>query len=270
MSDIEALFQTITPRYPELAGRVAVVTGSSRGIGQGIALRLAREGMRLVINGRTPETVEAMAQALRGLGVEAIGVAADLAQSESVHRLFDETLAAYGTVDLLVNNAADLRRPAFFDVDEAFVDYHLAANLRGPYLCADRAARIMREHRRGSIIHISSVGGLRAHLVGGLYDAAKGALDALTRSMAIELAPLGIRVNGVAPGATRSRPVHDPNHPQYQAWIGRIPLHRQAEPVEIGHTVAFLASNDAAYIIGQVLYVDGGITAQLSPPGQPL
>ncbi len=270
MPDIESLFHSITPRYPELAGQVAVVTGSSRGIGQGIALRLAREGMRLVINSRTPEAVEAMVQALHGLGVEAIGVPADLRGSEGVRRLFDETLAAFGTVDLLVNNAADLRRPPFFDMDETFVDDQLAANLRGPFVCSMQAARIMREHGRGNIIHISSVGGLRAHLVGAVYDAAKGALDALTRTMAIELAPLGIRVNGVAPGATRTRPTRDPNHPQYQAFIGRIPLHRQAEPVEIGHAVAFLASNDAAYIIGQVIYVDGGITAQLSPPGQPL
>ncbi len=263
------LYRSIVPRYPELQGQVAIVTGSSRGIGKGIAIRLAREGMRVVITSRTPETVDRTAGELRALGAEALPVVGDVGRSEDIARLFAQTLEAFGTVDLLVNNAAELRRPGFFQTDEALLEQALAANVRGPYLCSQRAAEIMRERGRGSIIHISSVGGLRAHLPGTIYDATKGALDSLTRGMAIELASLGIRVNAVAPGATATERWH-PDNPRVQAVAGRIPLGRFGTPLEIGGAVAFLASSEAAYITGQVIYVDGGLTAQLSPPGQPV
>lgn len=270
--DIPELYASITPRYPELAGKVAVVTGSSRGIGLGIALRLAKEGARVVINSRTPEAVEVATQSLRELGANAIGVPADVGRTEDVNRLFDETLRAFDTVDVMVNNAAILSRRHIFDGDEAFLDAELAANIRGPYLCAHRAAAIMRDASHGvghggSIIHISSVGGLRAHWRGLPYDVTKGALDAMTRAMALELAQYGIRVNGVAPGATFTGK-RSLENPRMQAAAARIPLKRFGFPLEIGAAVAFLASDDAAYITGQMLYVDGGITAQLSPPGQ--
>ena len=267
--DIPALYASITPRYPEFQGKVAVVTGSSRGIGLGIALRLAKEGMRVVINSRTPDAVAATVQALRDLGIDALGVAADMGHTDGVNRLFDETLRAFETVDLLVNNAAVLTRCHFFEVDEALLDAQLAANIRGPYLCAHRTAEIMRDSGHGgSIVHISSVGGLRAHWRGLPYDVTKGALDAMTRAMALELARYGIRVNGIAPGATHTGTRLPLDDPRMQAVAARIPLARFGLPLEIGAAAAFLASDDAAYITGQVLYVDGGITAQLSPPGQ--
>jgi NAD(P)-dependent dehydrogenase (short-subunit alcohol dehydrogenase family) len=122
----------------------------------------------------------------------------------------------------------------------------------------------------GNIIHISSVGGLRAHWRGLPYDVTKGALDAMTRAMALELAAYDIRVNCVAPGATLTEHHPEINHPRMQEVAARIPLKRFGEGLEIGAAIAFLASDDAAYITGQVVYVDGGITAQLSPPGQPI
>ncbi len=271
MSESSDLYASLPARYPELAGKVAVVTGSSRGIGKGIALRLAKEGMKVVINSRTPEDVEATTMELRALGAEAIGVPADQSTTEGVRLIHEQTLSAFGTIHLLVNNAANLKRLHFFEVDEGLLDSHLATNIRGPYLCTYYAAQQMRDAGHGgNIIHISSVGGLRAHWRGLPYDMTKGALDAMTRAMALELAADGIRVNAVAPGATLTERWPDVNHPRMIEVANRIPLKRFGEGVEIGAAIAFLASDDAAYITGQVLYVDGGITAQLSPPGQPI
>ncbi len=271
MADMEQDYNDIPARYPELSGKVAIVTGSSRGIGKEIALRLAKEGMKVVINSRTPEDVEATTQELLSYGAEAIGVAADQSETAEIERLFETTLEAFGTVHLVVNNAADLRRRHFFEVDEALLDSSLTTNIRGPYLCAYYGAKQMRDAGHGgNIIHISSVGGLRAHWRGLPYDITKGALDAMTRAMALELARYDIRVNAVAPGATLTERWPDPELPRMREVAERIPLKRFGQGLDIGAAVAFLASADGDYITGQVLYVDGGITAQLSPPGQPI
>ena len=270
MTETNSIYHSIRPRYPELADRVAVVTGSSRGIGKGIARRLAREGMKVVIHGRNRQAVEETAGELRAWGADVLAVPADLSQSGGVARLFDETLTAYGTVDLLVNNAADLRRFHFFEVDEGLLDYQLAANVRAPYLCAQRAAEVMRAAGGGSIIHISSVGAVRAHWRGLPYDVTKGAIDAMTRAMALELAEFGIRVNAIAPGPIYTRGTPSMDNPHLKAVAGRVPLGRFGSPLEIGAAVAFLASPDASYITGAVLYVDAGLTAQLSPRDQPV
>jgi NAD(P)-dependent dehydrogenase (short-subunit alcohol dehydrogenase family) len=267
--DFYSQYSAIIPRYPELDGKVAVVTGSSRGIGRGIAMRFAREGMKVVINARTAETVEATAADLRAVGAEALAVPADLGRSDGVEKLFDESLRAFGSVHVLVNNAANLHRRWLPDVDEALLDDELSTNIRGPFLCAQRAAEVMREAGSGSIIHISSVGGRQGHWRGLPYDVTKGAIDAMTRTMAIELASLGIRVNAIAPGATYTRGPVVPEDVDQRA-ADRIPAGRIGLPLDIGAAAAFLASDDAAYIIGQVIYVDGGMTAQLGPACCPL
>jgi NAD(P)-dependent dehydrogenase (short-subunit alcohol dehydrogenase family) len=266
----DEIYASITPRYPEFRGQVAIVTGSSRGIGKGIALRLGREGMKVVINSRTADTVEATTAELRGLGIDALAVTADLGQTAGVDRLFEETLRTYGTVDLLVNNAAALKRSDIFTVDEAMLDLQLASNIRGPYMCSKRAAEIMREKRAGSIIHISSVGGARAHWKGEPYDMTKGALDALTRVMALELGEYGVRVNAIAPGPIYTRGPYPPEGDWVEQYINRVPLRRYGAPIEIGAAVAFLHSADAAFITGHILYIDGGLMAQLTPNGQPI
>ena len=257
------------PRYPELSGRVALVTGSSRGIGKGIALRLVCEGMKVVLTGLDPQETMAAAAELRLLGVDVLALHADLRQPEEIDRLFAETLKAFGGLDLLVNNAADLRREKFFQAGFDLLDYELDVNVRGAYRCAYRAAEIMRQAGGGNIINISSVGGLRAHWRGLPYDLTKGALDAMTRAMALELAAYAIRVNAVAPGATaKEGPVTPQQQERRQAVSQRIPLGRMGTPQDMASLVAFLASSESSYITGQVIYVDGGITAQLSPPGE--
>lgn len=264
------IYQATLQRYPEFKDQVAVVTGSGRGIGKGIAIRLAREGMKVVINGRNLDEIQKTGRELHELGVEVLVVQADIGLKEDIELLFDQSLAAFGTVDLLVNNAADIRRFNMYQGDLELLDHQVDVNIRGPYLCSYRAGQIMRNAQRGNIINVSSVGGIRAHWRGLPYDITKGAMDAMTRAMALELAHDGIRVNAIAPGPTRIEITPPEDDPKVQAASRRVPLERFGLPQEMAAAVAFLASSEASYITGQILYVDGGTTAQLSPPGQPI
>jgi|HigsolmetaAR202D_1030399.scaffolds.fasta_scaffold15283_2 glucose 1-dehydrogenase len=269
--DIKEQFQAIRPRYEELRGKVAIVTGSSRGIGKGIALRLAREGMKVVITSNVPEQVAETAAEFREIGAEILEITLDLGEPNAMRQLIDATVQAFGGIDLLVNNAALLSRKNVFDVDEALLDAHIAVNIRAPYLGTQYAAEVMRDRGvRGSIIQISSVGGLRSHWRALPYDVDKGAIDAITRAMATELAPYGIRVNAIGPGAIDNGWVKRVGLENIGDLVERIPLQRIGTPQDIAGMVAFLASDDASYITGQIIYVDGGITTQLSPKNAPL
>lgn len=263
-------FNSLPARYSELAGQVAVITGSGKGVGRGIALRLGREGMRVVVNDLEANSLEAIESQLRSVGVETLGVLADITKANQVEALFEKSIEGFGTVDLLVNNAAAIQRPTFFNTDQLVLDSQIETNIKGTWLCSMEAALIMRQHNKGNIINISSVGGIRAHWQGATYDMTKGAIDALTRAMALELSSIGIRVNAVAPGAIRTERTESADESHVQQVSSRIPLGRFGTAYEVGGLVAFLASSEAAYITGQVLYIDGGITSQLHPPGYPI
>ena len=267
--DIAALYHSIQPCYPELNDQVAIVTGSARGIGKGIALRLAREGMKIVVHGHLQAETETTAAQLASLGAEVLAVTANFHQEADIYRLFDETMQTFGKLDLLVNNAAELGRGLMFEVGLPLLESEISVNIKGSYLCSYRAAEIMRDAGSGNIINISSVGGLRAHWRGLPYDMTKGALDAMTRAMALELSKFGIRVNAIAPGLIlKDDAIYNKGPEWEQAVTKRIPLARTGNPQDIAAGVAFLATRQASYITGQVIYIDGGITAQLSPPGQ--
>ncbi len=255
-------------RYPDLAGRTAVVTGAAKGIGKSIACRLAREGMNLVAADKDGESLDDTVRTLEEFGAAVEAVRADLTQPDAVDAVFDVTLERFSAVDVLVNNAADLQRRPILDEHRALLDLQLATNVRSPYLCSQRAASAMTAGAGGSIVLVSSVGADRAHQHGLPYDMTKGAINALARAMAVELGPLGIRVNAVGPGVTRTYrwpPEDSATGPP--EIVSQIPLRRPGTVDDISSAVAFLASCEASYITGQVLYVDGGITAQLSPPG---
>ena len=253
-------------RYPDLAGQVAVVTGAAQGIGQGVAMRLAAEGMSIVAADIDAASLGATADLLRDYGVDVLAFQGDLSTTDTIDRMFSETVETFGAVHLLVNNAADLQRRSLLDEHEALLDLQLAVNIRGPYVCSQRAARLM-EGRGGSIINISSVGGVQAHHWGFPYDVTKGAINMMTKAMAVDLGRYGIRANAVAPGVTFTyRTEGRTEHPGYRSEVEGIPLGRSGSVDDIGAAVAFLASAEASYISGQVLYVDGGMTAQLAPP----
>jgi 3-oxoacyl-[acyl-carrier protein] reductase len=263
-------YLAIPARYPELSGKVALVTGSTRDIGRGIAERLTREGMKVVINSRTPEAVEETTDDLRSNGADVLPIVADVSEDEGIKRLIGDTMDHYGTIDLLVNNAADLRRRTLLDGTEELLDIQLATNVRGPYLLCLRSAEIMREKGAGSLINISTVGAIRAHHSGLPYDATKGALDAMTRAMAADLGREGIRVNGIAPGPIRDKREFTGDPEKVKSLRARLPLGMCGLPHDIGAAVAFLASEDAFFITGQIIYVDGGLTAQLTPRDAPI
>jgi len=267
---IETLYRSTNPHYPELKGQVAVVTGAAQGIGQGIAMRLAREEMRVVLADKDPEELALTTSSLRQLGATVLDFLGDLSQSDAIQQLFEQTLNTFKTVHLLVNNAADIQRRRLLEEHEPLLDHQLATNIRGPYLCSYQAAKWMQANGGGNIIHISSVGALRAHEMGLPYDVTKGAMNAMTRAMAIDLGEYNIRVNAIAPGVTYTYRWPAADHPSVQNVVGRIPLRRFGTVSDIGALAAFLASTEASYITGQIIYVDGGITAQLSPPGSRL
>jgi NAD(P)-dependent dehydrogenase (short-subunit alcohol dehydrogenase family) len=226
--------------------------------------------MQVIIHGKDEAEVAGTVEAFQSLGASVCGVCADFSALDGVERLFEGVRQHHDRLFLLVNNAADLRRTHFNDATVELLDHQLQVNVRTPYLCCMRAAPLMQPHKEGAMINISSVGGQRAHWKGLPYDMTKGALESMTRAMALDLAADGIRVNAIAPGAIRGWRTPPADNEIVQAVSRRIPLGRFGSALEIGAAAAFLASEDAAYITGQVLVVDGGISAQLSPAGQPI
>jgi 3-oxoacyl-[acyl-carrier protein] reductase len=247
-----------------LDGKVAIVTGAAHGIGRAIAQRFGQEGAKVVVADINGEGVEAVAAGIRDAGGEAIAIVTDVSDSTSVDRLFAETLARFGTVDVLVNNAGltDTERH-FLEGDEAWWDRIHAVNLRGTFLCGLCAAKLMAAQGKGVIINLSSGGATRAHRGNAAYDATKGGIEALTRAMAVDLAPYGVRVNALIPGSIDARGMtEDMKRERGQA----IPLGRVGETADMAGPAVFLASADADYVTGHALAVDGGILAAMRSP----
>ncbi len=249
-----------------LKDRVAVVTGSSRNIGQGIALRLAREGAAVVVHGTNPARVETSRRLVAESGGRALAVTADASCAAGAGELVDRTLAAFGRIDILVNNAAvtAVIRP-FLELTPEIWERILGVNLGALFHCSVRAAREMARQGGGCIVNISSVGGSRAHRSMAPYDASKGGIEAATRAMAVDLAPHNIRVNAVSPGLVRTDRWEGVAESEVARRRRAIPLNREGNAEDTAAAVAFLCSDDAAYITGQVLAVDGGLLAQLRP-----
>ncbi len=247
-----------------LTGKVAIVTGSSRGIGRGIALRFAGEGAAVLVNCvQREEDASAVVREILQQGGRAVSVRADVTVRQDVERLVDAALHEFGGLDILVNNAGFSRPGPFMDLTEQTWDAVMDVNAKSVFLCSQRAARLMAGHGGGSIVNITSISGATASRQLSHYCAAKAAANMLTRGMAAELASGGIRVNAIAAGLvetelSRKNVLRDEG--LRRAYDRLIPAGRPGTPDEIARAAVFLASDDAAYVTGQVLAVDGGLS----------
>ncbi|HTK30058.1 MAG TPA: SDR family NAD(P)-dependent oxidoreductase, partial [Vicinamibacterales bacterium] len=243
-----------------LAGQAVVVTGAGHGIGRAVAHRFGREGARVAVNDLDESRAAAVAREIESAGNEAVSLPGDVSDRAQVDALFDAVLARFGTVDVLVNNAGLIGMARhFLEADEAWWDRVLGVNLKGAFLCALRAARVMVRRGSGVIINMSSGGATKAHRGNVAYDASKGGIEAMTRALALDLAPYGVRVNAVVPGLIRTYDISD----EEAAERGRVvPLGRLGDPEDLAGPTVFLATGDARYITGATLTVDGGVLVQ--------
>ncbi|MBV9328612.1 MAG: SDR family oxidoreductase [Chloroflexi bacterium] len=251
------------PDSPQFAGTVVLVTGAGRGIGRAIAELFARHGASVVANDIGAHVTDVEASISRDGGT-AVGVVADVSQKSDVDRLFDTALERFGDVNVLVNNAGLVNESRhFLTGDEAWWDRVLATNLKSVFLCTHRAAWLMARRKGGCVINMSSGGATRAHRGNCAYDATKGGIEAFTRATALDLAPYGIRVNAIAPGSIATGPLTEAESRER----GRaIPLGRMGTPDDIASVAVFLASDQARYMTGHTVAVDGGLLSQQRSP----
>jgi glucose 1-dehydrogenase len=247
----------------KLEGKSALVTGSSQGIGEAVAVRLAEEGADVVVNYHThPEGAEKVVQQIRSMGRKAIALQADLGQLQQIQDLVQQSVTALGRLDVLVNNAGVEKRADFWDVTEADYDLVLNVNLKGVFFVTQAFVRhLMQTTRSGKVINISSVHEELPFPHFAPYCMSKGGMRMMTRDLAIELAPFGITINSIAPGAIETpintKLLQDPA--KLKALLGNIPLNRLGKPQDVAGVAAFLASSDADYMTGTTVFADGGL-----------
>jgi 3-oxoacyl-[acyl-carrier protein] reductase len=249
-----------TPTAP-LAGRIAVITGSSRGIGRATALRLASMGADIAINYRSDAAGASAAQAeVAAFGVRAISVQADVSQEEDVTRLFQQVEAELGPTTILVNNAGLTRDKLILQMKAEDFDMILAANLRSAFLCTRAAARTMLRARWGRIVNVTSISGLMGQVGQANYAASKAGLIALTKSTARELGSRSITANAVAPGFIPTELTSTVSEEFRKYYLDLTPLKRFGTSEEVAAMIGFLCSPEAGYITGQTIAIDGGIS----------
>ena len=241
-----------------LKDKIALVTGASRGIGRAIATAFAREGAKVVICGRNPETIE---QAAREIGPGVMPIACHVGRSEQLKAMVEKTTREFGRIDILVNNAGtNVAQAPCLELDEGMFDKMVEINLKSAFRLTQLVAPGMCEHRSGSIINIASISGLRPQFEGLLYSMTKAALIMMTQSYALELGPKGVRVNAIAPGLiqTTLSEYYWKDEERRDKGMADQPIRHLGQPMEIAEVAVLLASPGSSFMTGQTLVVDGG------------
>ncbi|MEU7864301.1 glucose 1-dehydrogenase [Nonomuraea sp. NPDC049141] len=250
-----------------LEGKVAVVTGAGGGIGSSVAKRLAELGCRVTVNDLDEAKAKSVTEHITREGGQARLAAGDASDAATVAQIMDGTVDTFGGLDIVVNTAGLIGQVRhFLDADEEWWDRVLRVNLRSVFLCSHAAAKYMVAQGSGVIISTSSGGATRAHRGEVAYDASKGGIEAMTRAMALDLGPYGIRVNAVSPGSINVAPPGAVSEEQLAERGMTVPLGRVGVPDDLAATYAFLASDEARYITGVVVPVDGGMIVQQRSP----
>jgi dehydrogenase/reductase SDR family member 4 len=247
--------------YLSLQGKVALVTGGSRGIGEAIAMTLADAGADVVVASRKQADLDAVAGKIKAMGRKALAISYHNREADTIKALVERVVKEFGRIDILVNNAAtNPGMGLLVDMDEKMYDQIMVTNLKGYTILSMLAGKVMQQQKSGNIINISSVGGVSPDIGLGLYCISKSGIGMLTRAMAKELGDFGIRVNAIAPGVVRTKFSQAlwSNEALMKQELSHTPIKRIAEPVEIGRIALFLASDASAYMTGQILVVDGG------------
>ncbi len=243
----------------KLKDEVAIVTGSARGIGRAIALELVRNGAKLVICDLNMDDIQIVVDQFTEMGGEAKGFVSNVTQAEDAQQLIDKTIDAFGKVDILVNNAGITRDNLLMRMKEDEWDAVIAVNLKGTYNCIRAIAKPFIKQRSGKIINLASVVGQIGNAGQVNYSASKAGVIGLTKSVAKELAARNVRVNAIAPGFIQTDMTANLTEKAKEALTNAIPLAKLGQPEDVAKVVLFLASDDAAYITGQVINVDGGM-----------
>ncbi|MBI4785981.1 MAG: glucose 1-dehydrogenase [Chloroflexi bacterium] len=244
--------------------KVALVTGGGRGLGRAIALAFAEAGADVAVASRTREQLDEVAEAIRSKGRRALAVEVDVSEPESVAKMVAATREQFGRIDILVNSAGVSWVERVFSMSDGTWDWIMKTNLYGTFYCCRDVSKLMRAQKSGSIINLASVAGVKGPPGLGAYAATKGGVMALTRVLAMEMIRYNVRANAIAPGYFRTdmnaAALDDPEiGPKI---VKRIPMQRAGQPEEIGPLAVFLASDDAAYITGEIYYISGGEMAQ--------
>ncbi len=255
----------------KLEGKVALVTGAARNVGKGVSLGFLREGARVFMNDIDSDALNLLAEQWRKDGYQATPLPGDISDPATISAVVQGILDDYGRLDILVNNAVVHpgrgERGPFLTVTGIGWREFMARNLDALFILTQRAARAMAKRRCGSIISISSNGAVQAHRQRIAYDSLKGALEAFTRAIAVDLAPWGVRANAIRPIAVRETPPPGSDEEALTRRLGAmVPMGRIASPGDVAALAAFLASDDSEFITGQVINVDGGMLEQSRPP----
>ena len=243
----------------DLVDKVAIVTGAGRGIGKAIAIALAREGASVIINDVDIQTAEKVTKEIKSLGWKALAIQVDVSDSMEVNQMVQSALKKFKRIDILVNNAAIIKRGSIEDLNEEDWDRVMDVNLKGAFNCMKAVAGIMKKQRYGKIVNISSIAGKVGDLASApCYGASKAGMICLAKSLARELAAYNINVNVVAPHAIKTDMSKEWSEEKRKNIIANIPLGRMGEPEDIAEAVVFLVSDKAKFITGEVLDVNGG------------